>query len=220
VRLKPGANPETGRQQLQALLDAPSSALSAGVKLIPRLTPIRDIYSGNARLRLLLLLGASGLLLLIACVNIANLFLARVASRSAEFATRIALGAGRARILAQILSESILLALVGGALGAAIGYYGVRVLVAYGPGEVALLPQARLNLPVLLFAVVTSLFTGFTCGVFPAWQTYRQDASTALQAGGRTSLGGRRAIRFRQVLVGNRNGAGNGAAGLGRVVAA
>jgi predicted permease len=202
LRLKPGANPETGRQQLHALLNAPSKALPAGFKLIPRLTPIRDVYSGKVRLRLLLLLGASALLLLIACANIANLFLARVASRSAEFATRIALGAGRARILTQMLSESTLLALVGGALGAAIAYYGVWILIAYGPGDVTLLPQARLNLPVLLFAVATSLVTGFACGVFPAWQTYRQDAGVALQAGTRTSLGGKRAAGFRQALVG------------------
>jgi putative ABC transport system permease protein len=110
--------------------------------------------------------------LLMACANIANLFLARVASRAGEFAVRIALGAGRARILTQMLSESVLLALVGGAAGAAIAYGGVRVLAAYGPGDVALLHQTRLNWPVLWFAVVTSIVTGFICGVFPAWQAY------------------------------------------------
>src|SRR5687768_11930167 len=96
VRLRPGGNREQGLQQLQAILNALVRAQVPDIKteLIPELVPIREIYAGKVRLRLLLVLGASGLLILIACTNIANLFLARVASRASEFATRIALGAG------------------------------------------------------------------------------------------------------------------------------
>ena len=145
---------------------------------------------------------ASGLLLLIACTNIANLFLARVASRASEFATRIALGAGRARILSQTLTETSVLAILGGTLGAVIAQYGAGLLAAHGPNDVRLLADTRLNLPVFLFAIAASLVTGIICGVFPAWQTYRKDASTSLQEGARTAFGGSRTARFRQLLVG------------------
>jgi putative ABC transport system permease protein len=141
-------------------------------------------------------------LLLIACVNIANLFLARVARRSTEFATRIALGAGRARIVGHVLAEGTLLAVVGGAVGFAIAYASLHLLIAYGPGDSGLLAGAQLDLPVLVFAILTSLLTGVLCAVFPALQAYRKDTGIALQEATRDSLGGRRAARFRQVLVG------------------
>jgi putative ABC transport system permease protein len=201
LRLQPGERAERGRQQLQALLNAPSKALPPGMQLIPQLRPIRDIYAGELRMRLLLLLGASTLLLLVACTNIASLFLARVASRSTEFATRIALGAGRAGILLQMLAESTVLALFGGVVGAFVAYYGVRVLVTYGP-DVALLREAGISTPVLLFAVLASILTGVACGMVPAFQAYRRDPGTTLQEGSRGSLGGARASSFRQALVG------------------
>jgi putative ABC transport system permease protein len=202
LRRSPGAlaKAERGRQQLQALLNAPGKALPPGVQLIPRLRPIRDIYAGELRMRLLLLLGASTLLLLVACTNIASLFLARLASRSTEFATRIALGAGRAGILLQMLAESTVLALFGGVVGALVAYYGVRVLVTYGP-DVALLREAGISTPVLFFAVLASLLTGVACGMVPAFQAYRRDPGTMLQEGSRRSLGGARASSFRQALV-------------------
>jgi putative ABC transport system permease protein len=201
LRLQPGESAERGRQQLQALLNAPGKALPPGVQLIPQLRPIRDIYASELRMRLLLLLGASTLLLLVACTNIASLFLARVASRSTEFATRIALGAGRAGILLQMLAESTVLALFGGVAGALVAYYGVRVLVMYGP-DVALLREAGISTPVLLFAVLASMLTGVACGMVPAFQAYRRDPGTMLQEGSRGSHGGARASSFRQALVG------------------
>jgi len=204
VRLRPGANLETGRQQLEAVLNAMIRAQAPGIKTEPiiQLVPIREIFAGKVRLRLLLILAASALLLLAACTNIANLFLARVASRTSEFATRIALGAGRARILSQTLTETNLLALLGGAIGAVLAKYGAGVLASNGPDDVRLLGDTRLNLPVLLFALTASLITGIVCGVFPAWQAYRRDAAAGLQEGVRTALGGSRAARFRQILVG------------------
>ena len=203
VRVKPGENPEQGRRQLEAILNAMIRVQTPGIKteVLIELAPIREIYAGKVRLRLLLILAASALLLLTACTNIANLFLARVASRASEFATRIALGAGRARILSQTLTETTLLAILGGALGAVIAEYGSTLLAAHGPEDVRLLADARVNLPVLLFAITASLITGIVCGVFPAWQTCRKDAASALQEGARASFGGARAARFRQVLV-------------------
>ncbi len=204
VRLRPGENLEHGRVQLQAILNTLVHAEQPGIKteLIIQVVPIREIYSGKVRLPLLLILAASALLLLTACTNIANLFLARVASRAAEFATRIALGAGRARIVSHTLTETILLSILGGTLGAIIAGYGVGLLAAYGPDDVRLLADTRLNLPVFLFAIAASLFTGILCGVFPAWQAYRKDAAVGLQEGARTAFGGNRAVRFRQFLVG------------------
>ena len=204
VRPRPGADLERGRQRLEASLNALVHAEQPGIQteLIAQLVPIREIYAGKARLRILLIFGASMLLLLTACTNIANLFLARLASRSAEFATRIALGAGRARILSQTLTETTLLALLGGAAGALLAKYGTPLLAAHGPDEVRLLAGTHLNLPVLWFAIGASLLTGMLCGAFPAWQAYRKDAAAALQEGTRGALGGSRAARFRQVLVG------------------
>jgi predicted permease len=204
VRLKPGENLEHGRQQLQVILNALIRAQAHWVKTetIPQLVPIREIYSGKVRLRLLLILAASSLLLLTACTNIANLFLARVASRATEFATRIALGAGRARILTQTLTETTLVAVLGGAIGAIIAAYGGRLLAVYGPDDVRLLADTHLQLPVFLFALSVSLLTGFFCGVVPAWQAYRKDAGVGLQEGARAVFGGTRAVGFRQLLVG------------------
>jgi putative ABC transport system permease protein len=118
-------------------------------ELTVRLVPVREIYSSKVRLRLLLVFAASGLLLLAACTNIANLFLARVAGHAAELATRIALGAGRARIVSHLLMESLLLAILGGAVGAWVAHSGVGLLVAYGPAELGILsaraPDVRLS---------------------------------------------------------------------------
>jgi putative ABC transport system permease protein len=203
VRLRPGESLEHGRQQLQAMLNAMIRAEMPDLKteLIPQFVPIREIYSGKVRLGLLLVLAASALLLLTACTNIANLFLARVASRASEFATRIALGAGRSRILSQTLTESTLLAVLGGALGAVIAKYGAALLAAYGPEDVRLLAEAHLNLPLLLFALAASLATGIVCGALPAGQAYRKDAAAELQAS-RGTFGGSRTGRYRQLLVG------------------
>src|SRR5207302_4029856 len=145
ARLKPGENPEHGRQQLQATLNAFIRAQEPGIKteLIPQLVPIREIYAGKVRLRLLLILAAAALLLLTACTNIANLFLARVASRATGFATRIALGAGRARILTQTLAETTVAAALGGSIGALIAAYGASLLAAFGPDDVRLLADTH-----------------------------------------------------------------------------
>lgn len=202
LRLKPGERIEQGREQIHALLNPPGWRQPGRSELVPRLVPVREIFASDVRLRLFLLLGASGLLLLGACTNIANLFLARVASRSGEFAMRIALGASRSRIMAQMLVESMLLALLGGVVASGIAYAGVRLLIAYGPANLALLPHVGWNIPVLLFTTALSLITGLLCGAIPAWQAYRRDPAAGLQESARAALGGRKPARFRELLVG------------------
>lgn len=203
VRLKSGNNAEQGRQQLEAILNAELQAKSPGSKIQfgVRLTPIREVYAGEVKLGLLLILAASTLLLLTACANIANLFLARVASRAGEFATRIALGAGRARILSQTLTETILVAMLGGALGAMLATFGTKLLSVYGPEDIRLLMDTRLSLVVFIFGVAVSLTTGIACGIVPAWQAYAKEAAAGLKEGTRTIFAGGRAAGFRQFLV-------------------
>ncbi len=203
LRLAAGEHPERGQQQLHALLNAPDKAewFSPGIEFVPRLKPIREVYAGDLRPRLLVLLGASVLLLLIACTNIASLVLARVAQRSTELATRMAIGAGRAALVVQLVAESVVLALAGGAAGTLVAYVGVRALVAYGP-HATLLQGASVNAPVLLFALLTSVLTGVACGVLPAMHASRGDCGRMLQEGSRGAIGGGRAARAGQTLVG------------------
>ena len=203
VHLRKGESAERGRQQLEAMLIRSIRAVFPEFKgeLAVRLVPIREIYSSKVRLRLLLIFAASGFLLLAACTNIANLFLARAAGRATELATRIALGAGRARIVSLLLMESLLLAVLGGALGACAAHSGVRLLVGYGPTELGLLSAPGLNLAALWFTMAASVATGVACGALPAVQIWRKDPAAALQEAARAALGGRGATRLRHALV-------------------
>ncbi|HYZ82951.1 MAG TPA: ABC transporter permease, partial [Bryobacteraceae bacterium] len=203
ARLKRGNTAVQGREQLNAIVNAYFKKLLPDLQtqLETRLVPVRKVYAGRVQLRLILILAASLLLLLTACVNIANLFMARMVSRSTEFATRVALGAGRARIVSQVLTEAILIALVGGAIGALFAGYGLEFLATHGPDDVRLLADTHLTLPMIFFAISASLLTGVVCGVIPAWQASRANVATGLQEGARAALGGGQAARFRRVLV-------------------
>jgi len=204
LRLKAGESEEHGRQQLHALLMSYLREIlpSLKVDVNVRLTPIREVYAGGTRFRLLLLLGASGLLLLAACTNIANLLLARAAGRAGELGMRIALGASRARIINLMLAESTLLSAVGGMAGLYAARAGATLLAAYVPEDVRLLADSHLNLPVSSFALAMSLITGLACGIIPALQAFPKGAFGGLQGGVRTAFSGRRAVQSRQILVG------------------
>ena len=204
VRLEPGESVAVGRQQLQAILNSMYRRLVPDMKteLQIQVLPIREIYSGKVRLRLLLVLGASALLLLIACVNIANLFLARVTSRAGEFAIRIALGAGRARVLGQMITESVIIAILAGVIGAIIASFGAGLLSVYGPDEVRILAGSQLSVVILLFSALISLAAGAICGIMPAWQACRYGTATGLQEGSRMALGAGRSRRYQRILVG------------------
>jgi len=163
-------------------------------------TPLRDSVVGPVRPLLLTLLGAVALVLLIACVNIANLLLARGAVRRKEIAVRNALGAGRKRIVAQLLTESLVLSLAGGVIGIGIAAIGVRFLVHNSPLGVPRLEEATLNAPVLVFAMLLALACGVGFGLFPALRTSRLDLQQTLRDGARTDVATLR-NRLRATLV-------------------
>ena len=161
---------------------------------------LHRVVVGDLRPALLVLLGAVAFVLLICCVNVANLLLGRGAARQREIAVRAALGAGRGRLIRQLLTESILLALVGGALGLLIAYIGVRGLLAATPRNVPLIEQVRIDGMVLGFNGLISLLTGLLFGLVPAWQVSRADLHGTLKEGSRGSAGSAQ-HRMRNVLV-------------------
>lgn len=166
---------------------------------------LKDAVIGNVRKGLLLLLGAVGFVLLIACANVANLLLARATLRKREIALRAALGAGRRRIIEQLLTESILLSVVGGALGLAIGYIGVKALLAANPVHLPRIGEhgasVTLDWRVLGFTLLVAIFTGILFGLIPALNASRTDLSATLKESGMRSGGSIRQNKARSILV-------------------
>jgi putative ABC transport system permease protein len=162
---------------------------------------LRDQFAGPIKPVLWVLLGAVGFLLLIACANVANLLLARGASRHKEIAIRTALGAGRARVVRQLLTESLLLAIVGGALGLLLAWWGVELLGAMSPRDVLDLGGVGLNVPVLVFTLGVSLLTGIVFGVVPAFEASRVSTSESLKEGAKGTTAGKRGGRLRGAFV-------------------
>jgi putative ABC transport system permease protein len=161
--------------------------------------PLLDNYVNNVRPALWTLLGAVVVVLLIACVNVANLQFARAAARQKEIAVRAALGAGRWRIVRQLLTESVLLALVGGALGLLLAWGGVRLILATSRDAIPRAAEIGLDGGVLAFTAVVAVLTGLLFGLAPAWQAGRHDLHDTLKDTARGTTGGR--ARLRQSLV-------------------
>ena len=164
-------------------------------------TAVRQTVVGDVRPALLVLLGAVALLLLIACANVAGLLLARSEERQREIALRTALGAGRSRLVRQLLTESLLLAATGGLFGLLLAVWGVQGLVLAAPPSVPRLDAIGIDLRVLGYTLGVTLLTGILFGLAPAWHTVRGDLTGALTDGGRAGTTGRGRQRVRQVLV-------------------
>jgi putative ABC transport system permease protein len=148
-------------------------------------------FSGDLRPALLVLLGAVGFVLLIACANVANLLMARGVSRQREFAIRAALGAGRTRIMRQLLTESLLLAIGGCLIGLLLARWGIEALLALSPSDLLSLSTVSMDKRVLGFAVLVSVLTSLIFGLLPALESSRQQTSEALKEGGRGTIGSR-----------------------------
>jgi predicted permease len=205
-RLAPGVSEAAARQALQALVGRWEEELPdqhhPNLEGHPLgLAPLQEEIVGEARPAMLLLLGAVGLVLLIACVNVANLLLARAESRRREIAVRSALGAGRGRLARQFLTESVILSLAGGVLGLGLALAGVRALLAAFPGAVPRAAEVGIDLRVLAFTLAVSIATGILFGLAPAFHARGRGAS-ALAEGGRTTAGRGRQL-FRALLVGS-----------------
>ena len=201
-RLKRGATLDAMQADLDQLyrqLRADHPAENAGIGASGGW--LLDLVLGGIRPALYILAGAVGLVLLIACANVASLLLGRAASRQREIALRTAIGAHRSRIVRQLLTESMLLSGLGAALGIALAWGGVRLLVALRPDNVPRLVDIRLDAPVLAFAVVLAAFTGIAFGLVPALQTSRANLLAALQEGGRGATAGPRPLGMRRILL-------------------
>jgi predicted permease len=207
-RLKPGASPEIARANLDAIARSiaerarTKAAGLDGFELRTRVGSLRDVYFGSVRQGLLILMGAVGLLLVIACVNLVNLLLARLTSRSRELATRAALGAHPGRLVRQLLTESVIVAMVGGIVGLPVAAWGAEVLVWFGPSDLP--AQATwLDGPVLLFAMVVALVSGVAVGLPPAVAMVRgpRSRNDQLADGGRSMTEARGSGYTRRTLV-------------------
>jgi putative ABC transport system permease protein len=165
------------------------------------LVPLDDQLLGNVRPAMLVLLGSVGLVLLLACTNVANLLLARGESRHKEIGIRAALGAGRSRISRQLLTEGLVMAVVGGALGLLIATYGTTLLVALAPDTIPRISEVGVDGRAITFTAALSIMTGFVFGLLPSVRISRVDLSTALMEGGRAGSLGRETRRTLSGLV-------------------
>ena len=201
-RLKDGVSVESARaemNQIMAQLAREHPGNDAGWAVL--VVPLYSVLVGSSRQLLFVLLGSVGIVLLIACANAANLLMVRASARQREIAVRLAMGAPRSRVVRQLLTESLVLSLTGGALGLALAYGGVQALVSLLPADFPRAHDIHVSGPVLGFTLAVSVLTGILFGLAPALQASRTDPKEGLQKSGRTSTASRSQGRLRNALV-------------------
>jgi putative ABC transport system permease protein len=202
ARVKPGVSEPAANAQLQAVVkrlqrDYPATNRVMGAGM----TPLHEFLVGDTRLPLLVLLGAVGLLLLIACANVGNLMLVKASDRQREAALRLALGAGRRRLVRQALTESLVMSLVGGGVGVALGWWGTKALQALQPAGMLRVSRFDFDWTVFLYVLAITTISGLLFGIAPALWSSRRSPQEALKEGGRGGSQSRRIRRWGERLV-------------------
>ncbi len=201
VRLKRGVPVAPALEEANAVVADILRDVPDKVEVRVKMSPLEQQLTGRSRSGLLLLLAAVGAVLLIVCVNIANLMLARATGRRREFAIRAAIGASSSRLLRQMLTESLVVAAIGGALGIAIAYGALHLILTNAPVDVARLNEVRIDGRVLAVACGLTLLSALLFGILPAWRSSRIDPQEGMRSGGRSATESRSSGRMRTVLV-------------------
>ena len=207
ARLKPGISHQAAQTSLDAIAQRIGNGMrttipgGVAIDLRTKVVPVREVFSREVRYGLVLLMGAVGLLLVIACVNLANLLLARLSGRSRELATRAAVGASRGRLIRQLLTESVVLATLGGVAALPVAVWGTALLLSLGPAGFSTAGSLPVAPPVFLFAMSVVLAVGLAVGLIPVLSMGRGSLHGTLTEGGRGMSTGRRTGHLRRGLV-------------------
>jgi putative ABC transport system permease protein len=200
-RLKPGVTAQQAQEEMSAIAHQIEETYPENKGIGALVVPVQEQLTGDSRAALWVLLGAVAFVLLVACVNVANLMLARAAARERELAIRASLGASRARIIRQMVIECLPFSLMGAGLGVLLALWGIDLLSTLLPSSLPRYNQISINGRVLGFTLLVALFTVLLAGLLPALQTVKGDVQAALNEGGRSGAGGSRQGRLRPLLV-------------------